>query len=80
MTSSSLPSSSPAKMRHRGWLGRDLFTVTELDRPTREAEHFVKLRRQYRMHPAVSAIPNELFYEGVLKDDQSASSDDELAG
>jgi hypothetical protein len=62
------------------WLGRDLFTVSGLDKPTCEAEHFVKLRRQYRMHPAVSAIPNALFYEGLLKDHESASSDIELAG
>ncbi len=62
------------------WLGRDVFTVAGLADRTSDAAHFVALERQYRMHPAVSAIPNELFYEGHLVDDQSASSDAELDG
>jgi len=62
------------------WLGRDVFTVAGLADRNSEAPHFVALERQYRMHPAVSAIPNELFYEGHLVDDQSASSDAELDG
>ena len=62
------------------WLGRDVFTVSGLADRKSDAPYFVALERQYRMHPAVSAISNELFYEGHLVDDQSASSDSELDG
>jgi len=62
------------------WLGRDVFNVAELDSPECDAAHLVKLQRQYRMHPDVSAIPNELFYDHELTNDESADADDELAG
>lgn len=31
------------------------------------------LRTQYRLHPALSAIPNQFFYEGVLRDGVTAA-------
>lgn len=62
------------------WLGRDVFAVAELDSPECEAPQMVKLRRQYRMHPEISSIPNRLFYGNHLQDDRSSLRDDELDG
>ncbi len=64
------------------WLGRDVFEVSgakaayEAGRPL---NCFVELRRQFRMHPAIAAIPNRLFYEGQLRSDDDCG-DQELDG
>lgn len=63
------------------WLGRDVFDVSGT-RKAYEAgqapEHFVALRRQYRMHPSICNVPNALFYGNLLQTDDSALSDGEL--
>ncbi|MCD6218598.1 AAA family ATPase, partial [bacterium] len=46
------------------WLGRDIFDVNKISKR-------VILRRQYRMHPKISLIPNELVYDKILEDDNS---------
>lgn len=50
------------------WLGRDIFTVANMGVYEVREPHFVKLTTQYRMHPAISAIPNALVYKGMLDD------------
>lgn len=62
------------------WLGRDVFAVAGVDSPECDAPQMVKLRRQYRMHPEISSIPNRLFYGSHLQDDESSLHDDELDG
>jgi len=42
----------------RKWLGRDVFEVAGIH----DKAHFVPLKTQYRMHPAISAIPRTFFY------------------
>ncbi len=49
----------------RRWLQRDLFAQAELED---EDERAVLLREQYRMHPDVSRLANELVYQGRLVD------------
>jgi superfamily I DNA and/or RNA helicase len=48
------------------WLGRDIFEVARL---TNNFQHscLIDLKEQYRMHPDISSIPNELIYQGMLK-------------
>lgn len=62
------------------WLGRDVFEEAGL-RDQYEAgnvpSHFVALRRQYRMHPAISSIPNTLIYH-MLEDDPSTEEETSL--
>ncbi len=64
------------------WLGRDIFEVSgakaayEAGRPL---NCFVELKRQFRMHPAIAAIPNSLFYDGQLRSDDDCG-DRELNG
>jgi len=65
----------------RKWLGRDIFEEAGLSSARSRAPYFVALRRQYRMHPHISAIPNALIYDGRLKDGGSTfgkGSDDAL--
>lgn len=57
------------------WLGRDIFKVAGLTQPDTTPGHFVSLNVQYRMHPAISAIPNALVY-GHLSDDPKETQDD----
>jgi len=52
------------------WLGRDIFEVAGMTATNNHLPHLIKLRRQYRMHPKISAIPNTLVYQGDLEDDQ----------
>lgn len=64
------------------WLGRDIFEVAGL--PARHARgdapsHFIPLRSQYRMHPEIRAIPNELFYDRYLTDGEGAGENTTLA-
>jgi hypothetical protein len=54
------------------WLARDVFEVSGV---LEGAEHLVKLRTQYRMHPAISAAPNALVYAGELRDDPKTLED-----
>lgn len=58
------------------WLGRDIFDEAELSRPPDPLpSFFIALRRQYRMHPFVSAIPNVLVYKNRLEDDPTTLDD-----
>jgi superfamily I DNA and/or RNA helicase/ssDNA-binding Zn-finger/Zn-ribbon topoisomerase 1 len=57
------------------WLGRSIYehlgveTVSKAKRDNRVQ----LLDRQYRMNPAISFIPNQLFYQGLLSDDSSTT-------
>lgn len=58
------------------WLGRDIFDEAGLTPlPDPPPPFFIALKRQYRMHPSVSAIPNALTYNNLLED-QPVTSDD----
>ncbi len=61
------------------WLGRDIFEVSgvskQMDAPP---DHLVVLRRQYRMHPWISGIANELVYGGELIDAPTTAEDGSL--
>lgn len=50
------------------WLGRDIFEVAGLSDGNSQPSYLVELLEQHRMHPAISAIPNHLIYDGMLKD------------
>jgi len=58
------------------WLGHDIFKEAGLASYGADAPHLVKLRRQYRMHPDISAVPNALIYGNILEDDPEKTSDD----
>jgi hypothetical protein len=62
------------------WLGRDVFEEAGIKRAFESLDspptHCAKLLRQHRMHPQISAIPNELFYRGDLEDAGTVSLDD----
>jgi len=65
------------------WLGQDIFEESGVRRAHdtgRPPEHLVVLRTQYRMHPQISAVPNELIYDGLLADDHATLDDSELDG
>ncbi|MGO8762561.1 MAG: AAA domain-containing protein [Desulfobaccales bacterium] len=49
------------------WLGRDIFNVAKI---TGSEPFSAELLCQYRMHPFISSIANELFYDLRLKDGQ----------
>ncbi len=57
------------------WLGRDIFKEAGLRDPESAPPHFVILKSQYRMHPSISAIPNELIYKGRLRNGEGTESD-----
>jgi superfamily I DNA and/or RNA helicase len=59
------------------WLGRDIFEVAEL---TNNFQHsyLIELKEQYRMHPDISSIPNELIYHGTLEDNACTTNLGEL--
>ncbi len=61
------------------WLGRDIFEIAGF---TNNSQHscLVNLKRQYRMHPEISSIPNELIYQGGLEDADCTTNLDGLAG
>ncbi len=53
------------------WLHRDIFEqagITFHVENNHPDHRLVMLRTQYRMHPAISAIPNKFFYKGKLID------------
>jgi len=61
------------------WLGRDIFAEAGLlPLPDPPPPFFIALKRQYRMHPSVSAIPNALIYNNLLEDDRVTSDDGRL--
>lgn len=60
------------------WLGRDIFEVAGLEDGS-QYSCLVNLKRQYRMHPDISSIPNNLFYHGELEDDDCTKNEDGLA-
>ncbi|MBL7128383.1 MAG: DEAD/DEAH box helicase family protein [Ignavibacteria bacterium] len=59
------------------WLGQDIFEVVGLT-DNFQHSYLIGLKRQYRMHPDISSIPNELIYQGMLEDDDSTTNLDEL--
>lgn len=59
------------------WLGRDIFVAGKVLRDPGEelSDCVVQLDTQHRMHPHISAIPNELVYGGSLRDGAGTSDD-----
>lgn len=58
------------------WLGRDVFNSSGVQGAYERHEppaHFVALREQHRMHPQISAIVNELVYNGLLRNGNSVT-------
>jgi hypothetical protein len=58
------------------WLGRDVFEVSGVQiayERKKPPAFFVPLRRQFRMHPAISDAPNNLVYDGNLIDEEAVS-------
>lgn len=63
------------------WLGQDVFEVSGVRGAYDDGqppEHLAALTTQYRMHPQISAVPNELIYDGLLSDAPSTLDDSEL--
>jgi hypothetical protein len=58
---------SPNELSQK-WLGRDIFEVTGINDPQSQPSYAVILKKQYRMHPQISAIANELIYDKELED------------
>lgn len=57
------------------WLSRSIFDVLGIPSVEGKRDTRVKLLdTQYRMIPAISAISNRFFYEGILKDDPSTEN------
>ncbi len=58
------------------WLGRSIYDILEIKSIDMAAadERVALLDTQYRMHPNISAVSNQLFYGGLLKDDHSTLS------
>ena len=56
------------------WLGRDIFEQAKCNDPLDFPDFAVGLCRQYRMHPSISYLANELVYEHQLIDDPVAVS------
>lgn len=55
----------------RRWLERDVFEeagITDKVNLGQKDPRLVLLAIQYRMHPHISAVPNQLFYKGLLQD------------
>jgi hypothetical protein len=53
------------------WLGRDIFNQAGVERAVDEQKpeaRLTMLRRQYRMHPEISRVPNSIIYGGRLVD------------
>ena len=65
------------------WLGRDVFEASGVKRDFEAGEppaHFIQLQEQFRMHPAISAIPNHFLYGGTLRDGAGVEDDRVLDG
>ena len=63
------------------WLGRDVFDHAGCTDPRSLPPFTIALKQQYRMHPSISSVANELFYDGLLHDDPTTETkgDEELA-
>jgi hypothetical protein len=65
------------------WLGRDVFDVSRVKQAFEAGEapaHFIQLQEQFRMHPAISAIPNRFLYDGTLRNGAGVEDDGMLDG
>jgi len=58
------------------WLGRDIFEEVGLNDYSDDAERLITLKTQYRMHPEISVISNELIYAGRLRDGEKTLNDE----
>lgn len=58
------------------WLGRSIYQHLQLDTVSKAKQdnRVCLLDTQYRMNPVISAIPNQMFYQGLLSDDSSTRS------
>jgi len=56
------------KKMAKKWLGRDIFEVAGFTDYNMKAQHLTPLWKQYRMHPSISLIANNLVYNNRLKD------------
>jgi len=67
------PLGTSQKVMAKKWLKRSIFSVLGIDsvQKARNDPRVTLLDRQYRMVPDISEIPNELFYERELQNDQS---------
>lgn len=55
----------------KSWLQQDIFDKAKIIHHVEkhiQDDRLVLLAKQYRMHPEISAIPNELFYASLLQD------------
>lgn len=52
------------------WLGRSIYQHLQVDTVSKAKQdnRICLLDTQYRMHPDISAIPNQMFYQGLLSD------------
>jgi hypothetical protein len=63
------------------WLGRDVFEASGVLKAYEAGTpppHFVQLNEQFRMHPNISAISNELIYDSTLRDGRGTDDDSAL--
>ncbi len=58
------------------WLARNIYQHLQVDTVSKAKQdnRICLLDTQYRMNPAISAIPNQMFYQGLLTDDSSTHS------
>ncbi len=58
------------------WLGRSIYQQLSVDTvcKAKQDNRICLLATQYRMNPAISTIPNQMFYQGLLADDISTRS------
>jgi hypothetical protein len=62
------------------WLGRDIFAVAGIQDHRSAPDYFIPLTEQFRMHPNISAIANELIYDGLLTNGPGTDDDSGLSG
>ena len=60
------------------WLGKDIFEAAGFSNSRPSPSHLIDLTQQYRMHPDISAISNNLIYDGQLKDAEGTTNDEGL--
>jgi hypothetical protein len=56
------------------WLGIDIFHAAKIVNGL--VAHRIDLKKQHRMHPQISKIPNKLIYREMLEDDEKDTVDD----
>ena len=59
------------------WLGRDIFEQAGIASAVNEGRsdpRLTMLRHQYRMHPEISRVANDIFYDGQLRDSLGAEA------